>query len=203
MRKAIKHESGRIPDEVLFSHVREDDLVYCTGEPGDVFLVNPYACLHCGARTRSKSRLILIINFTSLFQGVESAGSLFAAANGQGAGRWPCGNAVSPEPAVNFRATFPMVTLAEIRSPRLRIVPFEERHLTERYVGWLNDPEVVRYSEQRHRRHDLESCREYFEQMRQSGSYFSAIEEMQGQHGHIGNMTVSADAANGLAESRS
>ena len=83
VRKAIKHEGGRISDETLFSHVREDDLIYCTGEPGDVFFVNPYACLHCGARTCSKSRLILIINFTSLFQGVESAGSLFTAANRQ------------------------------------------------------------------------------------------------------------------------
>ena len=93
-----------------------------------------------------------------------------------------------------------MAALAEVRSPRLRIVPFEERHLTERYVGWLNDAEVVRYSEQRHRRHDLESCRKYFAQMRQSDSYFSAIEEIQRQLGHIGNITVSVDAANELAD---
>ena len=93
-----------------------------------------------------------------------------------------------------------MAALAEIWSTRLRIVPFEERHLTERYVSWINDPEVVRYSEQRHRPHDLESCRKYVELMRQSGDYFSAIEVTQDQHGHIGNMTVLVDAANGLAD---
>ena len=93
-----------------------------------------------------------------------------------------------------------MAVLAEIQSRRLYIVPFEERHLAERYVGWLNDPEVVRYSEQRHRRHDLASCREYFEQVRRSDGYFSAIEERDGRRGHIGNMTVSVDNANGLAD---
>lgn len=83
VRTAIQHDRGRIPDEVMFSHISNDDLVYCTGEPGDVYLVNPYACLHCGARTRSKPRLILIINFNSLFQGPESAGSLYRARNRQ------------------------------------------------------------------------------------------------------------------------
>jgi hypothetical protein len=81
VRSAIKHERGRIPDEVMFSHVREDDMIHCVGDAGDVYLVNPYACFHCGARTRSKPRLILIINFTSLFQGVEGTGSLFMANN--------------------------------------------------------------------------------------------------------------------------
>ena len=83
VRRAISHQGGRIPDDVIFSHVREDELIYCTGEPGDIYLVNPYACFHCGARTRSKSRLILIVNFTSLFDGVESRGSLFMASNRQ------------------------------------------------------------------------------------------------------------------------
>lgn len=40
-----------------------------------------------------------------------------------------------------------------------RVVRFADRHLTERYVGWLNDPAVVRYSEQRHSRHTLWSRR--------------------------------------------
>lgn len=81
LRKEIKHDRGRIPDDVVFSHVSEDELIYCTGEPGDVYFVNPYACFHCGARTRSKPRLILIVNFTSLFQGVEPSNGMYSAAN--------------------------------------------------------------------------------------------------------------------------
>jgi len=48
-----------------------------------------------------------------------------------------------------------------LQTARLRMVPFSEAHLTTRYVGWLNDPEVVRYSEQRHQTHTIESCRSY------------------------------------------
>ena len=40
-----------------------------------------------------------------------------------------------------------------IGTTRLQIIPFREEYLTERYVSWLNDPEVVRFSDQRHRQH--------------------------------------------------
>jgi len=36
----------------------------------------------------------------------------------------------------------------------------------KRMVGWLNDPEVVRYSEQRHKKHDLHSQLAYIESFR-------------------------------------
>jgi RimJ/RimL family protein N-acetyltransferase len=93
-----------------------------------------------------------------------------------------------------------MAALPDITTARLRIVAFDERHLTGRYVGWLNDAEVVRYSEQRHRRHDLASCRDYFEAMRRSDGYFSAIEDTQTGQGHVGNVTVAVDAPNRLAD---
>ena len=81
LQAEIKHNRGRISDDVIFSHVDNDDFVYCTGAPGDVFLVNPYACFHCGARTRSKPRLILIVSFSSIFQGMESNSAVFQAVN--------------------------------------------------------------------------------------------------------------------------
>jgi ribosomal-protein-alanine N-acetyltransferase len=81
-----------------------------------------------------------------------------------------------------------------------RIVMFEERHLTPRYVSWLNDPLVVRYSEQRHRTHTLESCREYFQSFDESPDYFLAIEARDESLGHIGNITVSTDRANRTAD---
>ncbi len=89
--------------------------------------------------------------------------------------------------------TFPTLTFAGGL-----VRPFEERHLTERYVGWLNDPEVVRYSEQRHRAHSLDSCRSYFESFAGSADHFLAIEGE--PHGHVGNIGVSIDKANGVAD---
>lgn len=78
------------------------------------------------------------------------------------------------------------------------VLPFERRHLTPRYVGWLNDPEVVRYSEQRHRRHSMASCEAYFDSFAGSADHFLAIESE--AFGHIGNIGVSIDSPNGVAD---
>ena len=81
-----------------------------------------------------------------------------------------------------------------------RVLPFGDHHLTHRYVSWLNDPEVVRYSEQRHRRHTLESCGAYFRSVSDSADHFLAIEATAPDLGHIGNIGVSVDAANRVAD---
>jgi ribosomal-protein-alanine N-acetyltransferase len=83
---------------------------------------------------------------------------------------------------------------------RLRIEPFEERHLTERYIGWLADAEVTRWSEQRHTHHSLESCRAYFESFRGTPNMFFAIVAKDDALGHIGNLNVYVDEKNGLAD---
>ena len=87
-----------------------------------------------------------------------------------------------------------------IETERLIISPFEERHLTIRYVNWLNDPEVVRFSEQRHRTHTLASCRAFWESFNNSPSTFWAIEEVANGLGHIGNITVYMDTHNQVAD---
>jgi len=49
-----------------------------------------------------------------------------------------------------------------LQGPRVRLRPFVAADLTDAYVAWLNDPEVVRYSNQRFVRHTRESCERYF-----------------------------------------
>lgn len=83
---------------------------------------------------------------------------------------------------------------------RLTLVPFSDEHLTERYVGWLNDPEVVRYSEQRHRRHTIESCREWAAGFKDGPSHHWAIIETAHGLGHIGNINTDVDAPNRTAD---
>ena len=87
----------------------------------------------------------------------------------------------------------------EIRTARLRLVPFAERHLTQRYVCWLNDRNLMRFSEQRHRIHTLESCRCYVQSFVNTPNRFWAIEE-EHELGHIGNISVYIDEKNGLAD---
>ena len=87
-----------------------------------------------------------------------------------------------------------------IKAERLTVTPFTEGHLTDRYVSWLNDQEIVRYSEQRHRPHTLESCHAYFESFRDGADCFLAIIADDPDLGHIGNISVTIDEPNAVAD---
>ena len=76
-----------------------------------------------------------------------------------------------------------------VAAPRLRLEPFEERHITQRYVGWLNDKRVVRFSRQRLQSHSEDDCRRFFASSERSPNYFWAIVATEGDL-HIGNITV-------------
>lgn len=91
------------------------------------------------------------------------------------------------------------ILLAPVETEQLRIVAFEERHLTQAYVDWLNDKQVVRYSEQRHHTHTLGTCEAYFESFRAGPNLFLAIETRDGGV-HVGNISVAVDPPNGVAD---
>jgi ribosomal-protein-alanine N-acetyltransferase len=86
----------------------------------------------------------------------------------------------------------------EIQALPLSLRPFAEEQLTSIYVNWLNDPSVVRFSENRHRSHSLESCRKYFEQFSNGPSSLWAIFDP--QNNHIGNISASIDIFNAVAD---
>lgn len=89
----------------------------------------------------------------------------------------------------------------KIETDRLLLEPFDlARHLTPRYVSWLNDPQVVRYSEQRHVRHTLASCRAYAESFQGTASFFWALQLKGAQPRHIGNLAAYVDPHNRIAE---
>lgn len=87
-----------------------------------------------------------------------------------------------------------------IETRRLVLAPFTEDLLTERYVGWLNDLEVVRFSDQRHRRHTLESCTGYLASFAGSADMFYAAIARDPALGHVGNLTVSVDPIHRVAD---
>ena len=83
----------------------------------------------------------------------------------------------------------------------IRVVSFQEKHLTQAYVNWLNDPEVVRFSEQRHQTHTLESCTHYFNQQQEGENLFLAIESLEEPvQEHIGNIGIALDKVNRYAD---
>ncbi|MGD1151770.1 MAG: GNAT family N-acetyltransferase [Syntrophales bacterium] len=87
-----------------------------------------------------------------------------------------------------------------LETHRLKLITFSEAYLSHRYVGWLNDPLVVRYSEQRHRSHTLESCRQYLKSFVDTPHYFWAIDAIDPHIGHIGNMNAYIDKMNSVAD---
>lgn len=91
-------------------------------------------------------------------------------------------------------------TAPELTTERLKLTPFNlDRHLTQAYVAWLNDPNVVRFSEQRHRHHDLDTCRQFQQSMSSGGHFVWAIEIAQtGQH--IGNLAIYIDRNNEVGD---
>ena len=71
------------------------------------------------------------------------------------------------------------------------IVPFTERHITPEYLSWLNDPALMRYSEQRHVYHDGDSCLEYAQ-----GRWMRAV--INGDM--VGTVAADIDTPNGVAD---
>lgn len=93
-----------------------------------------------------------------------------------------------------------MARSADIVTSRLRITPFSLAHITPRYLSWLNDKELMRYSEQRHRSHTPESCQMYLQSFEDTPHYFWAIEEPHQGLGHIGNINAYVNEQNQLAD---
>jgi ribosomal-protein-alanine N-acetyltransferase len=93
-----------------------------------------------------------------------------------------------------------MARSTTIDTVRLRIEPFTEQYLTLRYVSWLNDHEVVRFSEQRFKTHSFESCRDYMQSFEGTANYFWAIEVRNSSFGHIGTMNAYVDEVNQVAD---
>jgi RimJ/RimL family protein N-acetyltransferase len=89
---------------------------------------------------------------------------------------------------------------AILNTERLTLRPFDTaRHLNERYVAWLGDADVVRFSEQRHRTHSIGSCRTFVQRFEEGPDRLWAIEQSADSL-HIGNIHAEIDTANGLAD---
>lgn len=76
---------------------------------------------------------------------------------------------------------------------------FRISDLTDEYIGWLNDQDVVRYSNQRFKKHDRESCLAYFASLKSSDCIFILIRSKDGKQA-IGTMSVHLAPQHGTAD---
>ena len=88
----------------------------------------------------------------------------------------------------------------KIRTGRLEIIPFDRAHITDKYINWLNDPEVVKFSSQRFRIHTKKTCEEYLETYNNTSNYFWAIIDKANNYGHIGNINAYIDINQNTAD---
>ena len=83
--------------------------------------------------------------------------------------------------------------------PRVDLVPFHEQYITDDYLSWLNDQNLLRYSKQRLREHDSESCRAYLKSFEGSPNKFWAIRQRSDRL-HIGSATAYVDLVDCAAD---
>lgn len=82
----------------------------------------------------------------------------------------------------------------------IKLLTFETTHLTKKYVSWLNDANIVKYSQQRHKKHSLISCKKYYDEQQSSNNYFLAIELEDEKSTHVGNIGIAVDNNNKIAD---
>lgn len=87
----------------------------------------------------------------------------------------------------------------EISDEVVRIVPFSEHHITDTYVNWLNDPDVVNYSEQRHKTHTMKSSMKYHDIQKGTNNFIFAIEKLCDKALFVGTLRVLVNSDNNWA----
>jgi len=82
---------------------------------------------------------------------------------------------------------------------KLTLSQFKKSDITEEYISWLNNPDVVRYSNQRFVKHDKLSCNKYLKSFKNSDNLFFAIKTKDTEE-TIGTITVYVNSNHGTAE---
>jgi [ribosomal protein S5]-alanine N-acetyltransferase len=79
------------------------------------------------------------------------------------------------------------------------LVQFPKKYLTQEYINWLNDPVLMRYSEQRHLTHDIASCSQYADSFNGKDNLLYAVVDNHSQK-HVGNINAYVDRFNQTAD---
>lgn len=69
---------------------------------------------------------------------------------------------------------------------------------TQRNLGWLRDPDVIRYSQQQHREHTLSTQLRYINSFTGGSHIWAIVEAETGEH--IGNVTAEHDVPNNVSD---
>lgn len=65
-----------------------------------------------------------------------------------------------------------------LRGEKVALLPFSVADIDETYIGWLNDSEVVKFSNQRFLAHDSESCFRYLTSFVGTENLFMSVKKL-------------------------
>ncbi|MCX6938746.1 MAG: GNAT family N-acetyltransferase [Verrucomicrobia bacterium] len=92
-----------------------------------------------------------------------------------------------------------MATSSTLQGRQIALRAFTAEHLTPAYLGWLQDAETLRFSNQRFRTHTRESCAAYLASFAGGANRFYAIHRRQDDR-FIGTMTAYFAPPHGTAD---
>lgn len=87
----------------------------------------------------------------------------------------------------------------ELKGLKVLLTVLEESDITDTYIDWLNDPEVVRFSNQRFVMHDRASCLEYLASFAGTDNLFLNVRRLDNQQA-IGTITAYVSKNHGTAD---
>ncbi len=86
-----------------------------------------------------------------------------------------------------------------LRGDNIRLQSVSDESITDEYVNWLNDKEVVRFSNQRFMQHSKESCLAYLQSFQGTDNIFLSINEIKNDRA-IGSITAYLNIHHGTAD---
>lgn len=80
---------------------------------------------------------------------------------------------------------------------QIKLINFNKTYITDKYISWLNDKNLMQYSEQRHHKHNKKTCLNYLKNFKSGGNLFFAIIDVNNNE-HVGNLSIVIDKYNKL-----
>lgn len=90
-------------------------------------------------------------------------------------------------------------SVVQLSGRKVLLRPFLQSDITPEYISWLNDPEVVRHSNQRFVLHTESSCRAYLDSFRNTPNLFLSVRTLT-DNLFIGTMTAYVSLPHGTVD---
>jgi RimJ/RimL family protein N-acetyltransferase len=103
------------------------------------------------------------------------------------------------EPEITMKMLESITAQLPLNSDLVSLRLFIREDINEQYIAWLNDKDVVKYSNQKFIKHTKESCNNFFDSFKNSQSLFFAIEnKLSGDV--IGTLTIHCNSYHNTAD---